>query len=48
MEEEFDPSPCDGCVGWDHCDGWEAQFCCRLCYWMYGDPNCEDCDPWDI
>ena len=31
----------------DHCDGWEAEFCCTLCEW-YGGGDCESCDPWDI
>ena len=37
--------PCDNC-GMD-CDGWEAQFCCRLCEYR-GGGNCDDCDPMDI
>lgn len=41
--------PCDNCSFRDSCDGWEAQFCCRLCQWEYGDDvDCSDCDSWDI
>ena len=41
--------PCDTCDERDTCDGWEAQFCCRLCQWRYGeDTPCDECDPMDI
>lgn len=45
---EFDPCPCDDCPDYDHCDGWEAQFCCTLCRWQGGGWDCEDCNPFDI
>ena len=45
---DYDPCPCDDCAERDWCDGWEAQFCCTLCRWRNEDPDCEDCDPWDI
>lgn len=40
--------PCDDC-GWD-CDYWEAQYCCTLCKYNYGENNtpCDWCDPDDI
>lgn len=45
MEEQ---SPCDNCE--KSCDSWEAQYCCTLCQWYYGDaePPCDECDPRDI
>lgn len=42
-----DPCPCDNCPDRDHCDGWDARYCCTLCMW-HGEPDCEDCNPWDI
>ena len=44
----MDDCPCDNCSQHDSCDGWEAQFCCTLCRWQFGDPDCDNCDPWDI
>ena len=40
--------PCDTCDR--NCDPWEAQYCCDLCHWQYGDtePSCDDCDPYNI
>lgn len=40
--------PCDNCE--KGCDSWEAQYCCDLCRWQYGDnePPCDECDPWEI
>ena len=40
--------PCDTCDR--SCDPWEAQYCCDLCHWQYGDiePPCDDCDPYNI
>ena len=40
--------PCDTCDR--DCDPWEAQYCCDLCHWQYGDiePPCDDCDPYNI
>lgn len=40
--------PCDTCDR--DCDPWEAQYCCDLCHWQYGDiePSCDDCDPYNI
>lgn len=42
--------PCDNCSWKDGCDGWEAQYCCILCTYNYGEGNtpCDWCDPWDI
>lgn len=40
--------PCDSCCDRDRCDGWEARFCCTLCRYDNADPDCDDCDPWDI
>lgn len=48
MEILTDSYPCDSCANKDHCDGWEARFCCRLCYYYNDDPDCDSCDPWDI
>lgn len=45
---EFDPCPCDDCLDYDHCDGWEARFCCSICRWQCEEPDCESCNPWDI
>ena len=46
MDDEY---PCDNCSIKEWCDGWEAQFCCQLCMYLYdGEPNCKDCDPMDI
>jgi hypothetical protein len=47
MSEEYNDYPCDTCSSKDHCDGWEARSCCRLCEWL-GGGNCENCEPWDI
>lgn len=44
----YDDYPCDSCSDRDRCDGWEAQFCCTLCRYYNADPDCENCDPWDI
>jgi len=44
-EDDF---PCTNCSDKDHCDGWEARFCCTLCRYDNADPDCDDCDPWDI
>lgn len=43
-----DKCPCDECER--DCDNWEAQYCCDLCRWQYGDnePPCDECDPWEI
>lgn len=38
--------PCDTCDL--HCDYWEAKYCCTLCHWYDDNPDCEDCNPWDI
>ena len=40
--------PCDSCAQRDTCDGWDAQFCCRLCHFHNDDPDCSNCDPSDI
>lgn len=41
--------PCDSCEMYDHCDGWDAQFCCTLCEWLSGDETpCDICNPADI
>lgn len=31
MPEDYNDYPCDTCSSKDHCDGWEAHFCCILC-----------------
>lgn len=42
-----EPCPCDTCD--TPCDVWEAQFCCELCRWQYGENTpCDSCDPMDI
>lgn len=46
LEEEY--HPCDVCSKADYCDGWEARFCCTLCYYYNEDPCCENCDRMDI
>ena len=46
LEEDY--YPCDECPDSDHCDGWEARFCCTLCHYYNEDPCCEDCDRMDI
>ena len=46
MEE--DDYPCNTCASKDNCDGWDAQFCCTLCYYYSDEPDCESCDPMDI
>ena len=38
--------PCDSCDL--PCDSWEAKYCCTLCHWYSDNPDCEDCNPWDI
>lgn len=44
MDDEY---PCDACDY--NCDGWDAQFCCTLCMYLYGDDTpCDTCDPMDI
>ena len=46
MNDEY---PCDACDYKDSCDGWDAQFCCTLCMYLYGDNTpCNTCDPMDI
>lgn len=48
MDNEY---PCNSCPSSDTCDGWEAQFCCTLCHYLYDDedgPPCDTCDPMDI
>ena len=40
--------PCDSCSDREFCDGWEARYCCTLCHWYSDEPDCDDCDPWDI
>ena len=48
MEEYLDDeNPCNSCPQSDYCDGWEAQFCCRLCEYL-GGGDCDHCDPMDI
>ena len=45
----MDDYPCDSCAMKNNCDGWDAQFCCKLCMYLYdGEPNCDDCNPEDI
>ena len=46
--EEDDEYPCNDCSQQDYCDGWEAQFCCKLCHYYSDEPDCENCDPMDI
>ena len=41
-----DDYPCKTCDL--HCDFWEAKYCCTLCHWYDDNPDCEDCNPWDI
>ena len=43
-----DYNPCDTCQQRDYCDGWESKFCCKLCMALFDEPDCENCDPWDI
>ena len=45
MDEEEIP-----CVDCDRdCDGWEMQYCCAYCMWVYeDDPPCDRCDPMDL
>lgn len=45
-EQEFSDFPCDSCEY--PCDGWDARCCCVLCHYYNEDPDCTDCDPWDI
>jgi hypothetical protein len=48
-DDDKDDCPCDTCDV--SCDSWDAQFCCTLCRWGLGEdiePDCENCDPWDI
>ena len=48
MEDNFNEDyPCKDCSTKDWCDGWEAQFCCALCYYN-GREDCDNCDPMDI
>ena len=47
-DAEEDDHPCNTCDLKDSCDGWEAQFCCTLCYYYSDNPDCENCDPMDI
>ena len=39
--------PCDDCPDLEHCDGWEARYCYKLCRY-YGGRDCDECDPMDI
>lgn len=39
---------CGSCSDRDRCDGWEAKFCSTLCRYDNADPDCDNCDPWDI
>ena len=43
-----EPCPCDDCDM--NCDQWDSRYCCDYCRWLSGDlePDCVDCDPWDI
>lgn len=44
-----DTCPCEDCEYADSCDNWEAEFCCDLCRWQYGDDTpCDTCEPMDI
>ena len=44
-----DDCPCNDCGMWEMCDGWEAQFCCTRCAWMFdGNTPCDICDQMDI
>lgn len=47
-DEEDSDYPCDTCASKDGCDGWEARFCCKMCYYFSDEPDCENCDPMDI
>lgn len=49
MCEEYkdEDYPCDDCPSSEHCDGWEAKFCCSLCEYL-GGGDCDSCDPMDI
>lgn len=42
----YDRSPCENCGS--VCDGWEARYCCTLCRHESEEPDCDNCDPWDI
>ena len=47
-DDDYD-NPCDTCPDADHCDHWEARFCCTLCRSGGNDnPDCDNCDPMDI
>lgn len=39
--------PCEDCPDYEFCDGWDAEFCCKLCQYL-GNEHCEECDPMDI
>lgn len=44
-----DKYPCDDCDMKHNCDGWDAQFCCTLCMYLYGDETpCDTCNSEDI
>ncbi len=47
-EDLEDDYPCNTCATADSCDGWEARFCCTLCYYYNDEPDCDNCDPMDI
>ena len=44
---EEDGYPCNTCASESSCDGWDARFCCTLCYYFTDEPDCENCDPYD-
>ena len=39
--------PCETCANKESCDGWDSTFCCTLCQ-LYGNDDCDNCDPWDL
>lgn len=47
---KMDNYPCDDCSMRDDCDGWDAQFCCELCQYLYEDDElpCDTCNKEDI
>ena len=46
MDDEY---PCNNCPTKDYCDGWDAQFCCTLCMYLYEDDTpCDTCNSEDI
>ena len=48
MFDDDEPCPCDDCEM--SCDMWDSRYCCSYCQWFHGDsePDCDDCNPWDI